>query len=110
MILSGGEVVYSTEVEQVLHELPVVLEAAVVPRPDERLGECVHAVVALHRGGTATADELIAFCRERLAHYKCPRTGLQEVGKFRPTANFPRSACLGFYVTRAQLIVLCHDR
>jgi acyl-CoA synthetase (AMP-forming)/AMP-acid ligase II len=73
VILSGGELVYSTEVEHVLSEHPAVLEVAVVPRPDERLGERVHAVVAPRPGTEPGADELVAYCRARLAHYKCPK-------------------------------------
>ena len=73
VILTGGELVYSTEVEHVLAAHSAVLEAAVVGMADERLGEAVHAVVVPRPGADATADELIAACRETLAHYKCPR-------------------------------------
>jgi long-chain acyl-CoA synthetase len=73
MIVSGGENVYSTEVEEVLYQHPGVLEAAVFGVPDAQWGEAVHAVVVLRPGqdiGTAT---LIAFCRERIAGYKVPK-------------------------------------
>ena len=73
MILTGGENVYSTEVEHVLYAHPSVLEAAVFGVPDERFGESVRAAVVLRPGCAADAAELIAFCRERLTHYKCPR-------------------------------------
>jgi acyl-CoA synthetase (AMP-forming)/AMP-acid ligase II len=74
VILTGGELVYSTEIENVIYEHPAVLEAAVVGVADERLGESVHAVVVLKPDHNATPDELINHCREQLAHYKCPRS------------------------------------
>jgi fatty-acyl-CoA synthase len=73
MIITGGEKVYSTEVEHVLYEHPAVLEAAVFGAPDELWGESVRAAVALRAGAGATEEELIDFCRARLTHYKCPR-------------------------------------
>lgn len=74
MIITGGENVYSPEVERVLSEHPALLEVAVVGRPDETWGESVHAVVALRPDAAATAEEIIAFSRDHLAHYKCPRS------------------------------------
>ncbi|SHH63700.1 Acyl-CoA synthetase (AMP-forming)/AMP-acid ligase II [Jatrophihabitans endophyticus] len=74
MIISGGENVYSPEVERVLAEHPAVLEVAVIGVPDERWGEVVKAVVGLRPGATATEDELIAHCRASLARFKCPRS------------------------------------
>lgn len=74
MIITGGENVYSPEVERVLSEHPAVLEVAVIGVPDERWGEAVKAVVALREGASATGEELIAFARERLAHFKCPKS------------------------------------
>jgi acyl-CoA synthetase (AMP-forming)/AMP-acid ligase II len=74
MIITGGENVYSTEVEHVLYRHPAVLEAAVIGLPDERWGEAVHAVVALRPGAAAGERELIDFCRGELAHFKCPRS------------------------------------
>ena len=74
MIISGGENIYSPEVERVLSEHPAVMEVAIVGIPDEKWGESVKAFIALHEGASATPDELIAFARERLAHYKCPKT------------------------------------
>jgi fatty-acyl-CoA synthase len=71
MYISGGENVYPAEVEAVLHEHPAVVEAAVVGRPDERWGEvCVAFVVVREE---ATADELIEYCRGRLARFKVPK-------------------------------------
>jgi acyl-CoA synthetase (AMP-forming)/AMP-acid ligase II len=72
MIISGGENIYSPEVERVLAEHPAVLECAAVGVPDERWGEAVRAYVALRPGAAATEADIIEFCRERLAHYKCP--------------------------------------
>ncbi len=74
IIISGGENISSLEVEETLFRHPAVLEAAVVARPDERWGEVPHAFVTLREGaGVVTAEEIIAFCRARLAHFKCPR-------------------------------------
>ncbi|MDN7123177.1 long-chain-fatty-acid--CoA ligase [Nocardioides sp. ChNu-153] len=74
MIISGGENIYSPEVERVLAEHPAVLECAVIGVPDDRWGETVKAVVALKPGTEATEQEIVDFCRERLAHFKCPRS------------------------------------
>jgi fatty-acyl-CoA synthase len=71
MFISGGENVYPAEVEAVLHEHPHVREAAVVGVPDETWGEAGAAYVALDE--TVTVDELLAFCRERLARFKVPK-------------------------------------
>jgi fatty-acyl-CoA synthase len=73
IIISGGENISSIEVESVLYKHPAVLAAAVVAKPDDRWGETPCAFVELKDGRNATAEELIAFCRERLAHFKCPR-------------------------------------
>ncbi|HSA39280.1 MAG TPA: long-chain-fatty-acid--CoA ligase [Mycobacterium sp.] len=75
MIISGGENIYSLEVERALAEHPAVLEVAVFGVPDEKWGEAVHAAVALapDSASSTTAAELIGWCRDRLAHYKCPK-------------------------------------
>ncbi|MDY0000287.1 MAG: long-chain-fatty-acid--CoA ligase [Polyangia bacterium] len=73
MIISGGENIYSTEVEHALYEHDAVLEAAVVGVPDERWGEVVLAAVVLRPGREASSEELRAFCRQRLAGYKTPK-------------------------------------
>lgn len=73
MILTGGENVYSTEVESALYEHAAVLEAAAYGAPDERWGERVCAAVVLRPGARADAAELVEFCRARLAGYKLPR-------------------------------------
>ena len=74
MIVTGGENVYSTEVEAVLYEHPSIKEAAVIPIPDRDWGEAVHACIAVRDGKQVTAEELEEFCRERLANYKVPRS------------------------------------
>jgi acyl-CoA synthetase (AMP-forming)/AMP-acid ligase II len=74
MIISGGENIYSPEVERVLAEHPAVMEVAVIGVPDDRWGESVKAVVSLHPDAEATEGELIGFCREHLARFKCPKT------------------------------------
>jgi long-chain acyl-CoA synthetase len=74
MIISGGENIYSREVEEVLYTHPSILEAAVVGVPDEKWGESVKAVVVLKQGAGASEEEIIDFCKERLASYKKPRS------------------------------------
>jgi len=74
IIISGGENISTIEVEGVLYRHPAVLEAAVVARPDEKWGETPCAFVTLRDGATASAEDIIAFCRRHLAHFKCPRT------------------------------------
>jgi len=75
VIISGGENISSIEVEDVLYRHPAVLEAAVVARPDKKWGETPCAFIALKEGaGAVSAEEIIAFCRDNMAHYKIPRT------------------------------------
>jgi fatty-acyl-CoA synthase len=74
IIISGGENISTIEVESVLYRHPAVLEAAVVARPDEKWGETPCAFVTLKPGGAEDAEAIIAFCRERMAHFKAPRT------------------------------------
>jgi fatty-acyl-CoA synthase len=78
IIISGGENISTIEVEDVLYRHPSVVEAAVVARPDPMWGETPCAFVTLKPEASATADEIIAFCREHLAHFKAPRTVLFE--------------------------------
>jgi fatty-acyl-CoA synthase len=74
IIISGGENISSLEVEEVLYQHPAVMEAAVVARPDERWGETPQAFVTLKPGAQAVSEtDIIAWCRDRLAHFKCPR-------------------------------------
>lgn len=74
MIISGGENIYSREVEEVLYMHPAVLEAAVIGVPDDKWGESVRAIVVLKPGVTAAEAEIIAFCKDHLASYKKPRS------------------------------------
>jgi len=74
IIISGGENISSIEIEDVLYRHPAVLEAAVAARPDERWGETPCAFVTLKEGAQASEDDIIAFCRDNLAHFKAPRS------------------------------------
>jgi long-chain acyl-CoA synthetase len=74
MIIRGGYNVYPREIEEVLYEHPAVSEAAVIGVPDDSLGEEVAAIVVLKEGADASADDLRAFAKERVAAYKYPRT------------------------------------
>ncbi|HLN10686.1 MAG TPA: acyl-CoA synthetase [Xanthobacteraceae bacterium] len=73
IIISGGENISSIEVEDALFRHPAVQAAAVVAKPDDKWGETPCAFVELKPGASATADELVAWCRKHLASYKCPR-------------------------------------
>jgi fatty-acyl-CoA synthase len=83
VIISGGENISSLEVEGVLLRHPAVQEAAIVGLPHEKWGEAPHAYVVLKAGATATEQELIQLCRDRLAHFKAPHsvTFVQELPK-----------------------------
>ncbi len=72
MIISGGENIYPAEVENALFSHPAIADCAVIGVPSERWGETVKAIVVPRPGHTIEEAEVIAFCRERLAHYKCP--------------------------------------
>jgi long-chain acyl-CoA synthetase len=74
MIISGGENVYSVEVENAVTQHPAVAQCAVIGIPNERWGEQVHAVVVTRSGATVSAEELIEFCKTLIAGYKCPRS------------------------------------
>ena len=88
MIISGGENIYSVEVERALTDHPAVGDAAVFGVPDDKWGESVKAVVELSPGREATAEELIAWCKDKLAGYKCPRSvDIMEVLPRNPTGK-----------------------
>ena len=72
MIVSGGENVYPREVEEVLYRHPAIAESAVIGVPDEKWGEAVKAVVVLKQGESATAEQIVDFCKEKLGGYKRP--------------------------------------
>jgi len=86
VIISGGENISSVEVEGTLLHHPAVAEVAVVGLPSEKWGETPHAFVVLMAGASATEDELIAFVRDRIAHYKAPR-GITFVAELPKTAT-----------------------
>jgi len=73
VIISGGENISSVEVEGCLLQHPAIHEVAVIGRPSEKWGESPHAFIVLRAGATVSTDELRAFVRERLAHFKCPQ-------------------------------------
>ena len=75
IIISGGENISTIEVESVLYRHPAVLEAGVVASPDEKWGETPCAFITLKEGDQTTEEEIIAFCRENLAHFKVPQDG-----------------------------------
>ena len=87
MIISGGENVYPSEVEGVLGAHPKVKDVAVIGVPHDKWGECVQAVVVLHAGQRASQEELLDWCRDRLAGYKRPRSVL-----FVADGEMPRTA------------------
>jgi fatty-acyl-CoA synthase len=74
IIISGGENISTIEVEGVLYRHPSVLEAGVVARPDAKWGETVCAFITLKEGETTSAEDIIAFCRDNMAHFKVPQT------------------------------------
>jgi acyl-CoA synthetase (AMP-forming)/AMP-acid ligase II len=98
VIVTGAENVSSIEVEDHLRSHPDVIEAAVIGVPHERWGETVKGLVVLREGGEATEADLIAFCRDRMAHFKCPtsvevrdalpRTATGKIQKFRLRAPY----------------------
>ncbi|MCK9284009.1 MAG: long-chain-fatty-acid--CoA ligase [Rhodocyclaceae bacterium] len=74
LVISGGENIYPAEVENVIASHPAVADVAIIGVPDPTWGEAVKACVVLKPGAAAEADEIIAFARARIAHYKCPKS------------------------------------
>ena len=74
MIISGGENVYSTEVENAVYQHPAVAQCAVIGVPDDKWGERVHAIVVKKEGADCTAEDIMKHCRELIADFKCPRS------------------------------------
>ncbi len=92
-IISGGVNIYPREVEDCLLEHPDVADAAVFGLPDDDFGERVHAVVEPRPGRTPDAAALIEWCRERIAHYKCPRSlDLRESLPRQPTGKLMKAS------------------
>jgi len=102
VIISGGENISSVEVEGTLLRHPAVQEAAIVGLPHEKWGEAPHAFIVLREGGDATGEELVAFVRDRLAHFKAPhgvtfvtelpKTATGKIQKFVLRSNAPNLA------------------
>ncbi len=74
MIKSGGENIYPAEVEDLMHDHPNIAEAALIPVPDPKWGEVSRAIVVLKPGAGMTEADLIEWLRERMAHYKVPKS------------------------------------
>jgi long-chain acyl-CoA synthetase len=74
MIITGGENVYSAEVENTIMQFPGLLECAVIGVPSNKWGEAVHAFVVVREGVEVREDEIIEFCRTQISSFKCPRT------------------------------------
>jgi len=74
MIITGGENVYSAEVENAIMQYPGLAECAVIGIPDTKWGEAVHAIVVPREGESPDGQAIIEHCRELIAHYKCPHT------------------------------------
>jgi acyl-CoA synthetase (AMP-forming)/AMP-acid ligase II len=74
LIISGGENIYSTEVEHVIYQHPAVAMCAVIGIPDEKWGEAIHAIIVPRAGQTLSDAGIITFCRQYIAGYKCPRS------------------------------------
>ena len=74
MIISGGENIYPTEIDDLLSKHPKILQAAVIGIPDEKWGEAVKAVVVKQPGSELTEGEVVAYCKQHLAGYKCPKS------------------------------------
>jgi long-chain acyl-CoA synthetase len=74
LIISGGENIYSAEVEHVIYQHPAVAMCAVIGIPDEKWGEAVYAIVVVRQGQSLDDGEIITYCREHIAGYKCPRS------------------------------------
>lgn len=99
LIVTGGENVYPAEVENVLPRHPAIAEVTVIGVPDDRWGETPKALVVLQPGAMATAGELIAYSRDRLAHFKCP-TSVEFVESLPKTPSgrvLRRSFCAAYW-------------
>jgi fatty-acyl-CoA synthase len=87
MIISGGENIYPSEVEEMLGAHPQVKDVAVIGLPDEKWSERVHAVIVLHDEGAVSEADILAWCRDRIAGYKRPRSA-----SFMREEDMPRTA------------------
>jgi acyl-CoA synthetase (AMP-forming)/AMP-acid ligase II len=87
MIISGGENIYPSEIENILGRYPGVKDVAVVGLPHEKWGESVHAVIVMHPGRNAAAKDVLDWCRDKMAGYKRPRSVT-----FMAESEMPRTA------------------
>jgi long-chain acyl-CoA synthetase len=99
MIIRGGENIYPREIDEVLYEHPKVRDAATVGVPHDKYGEDVRSFIVLKEGQTATEQELLDYCQERLAFYKCPKeiTFIDEIPKG-PSGKLLRRKLIEMYV------------
>ncbi|MBU2608282.1 MAG: AMP-binding protein, partial [Chloroflexi bacterium] len=74
LIVSGGNTIYPSEIEEVIYQHPSIVEAAIIGVPDDKLGEVPLAVVVVRKEDNATADDILAFCQQKLPDYACPRS------------------------------------
>jgi acyl-CoA synthetase (AMP-forming)/AMP-acid ligase II len=74
MIISGGENIYPREVENCVFQHQAIADCGVIGIPSEKWGEAIHAVIVLKKDAEVTEEELIAHCRDHIAHYKCPKS------------------------------------
>ena len=105
MITSGGENIYPVEIEDVLHDHPKIDDAAVIGAPDERLVEIVMAIVQLKDGETMTEEEVIEFCKTKLALYKVPRKVVFGDVLRNPTGKIMKPALREKYTGRKEAFV-----
>ncbi len=105
MITSGGENIYPVEIEDVLHDHPKIDDAAVIGAPDERLVEIVMAIVQLKNGETMTEEEVIEFCKTKLALYKVPRKVVFGDVLRNPTGKIMKPALREKYTGRKEAFV-----
>jgi acyl-CoA synthetase (AMP-forming)/AMP-acid ligase II len=87
MIISGGENIYPSEIENIVGRYPGVKDVAVVGIPHEKWGESVHAVIVMHPGRNAVENDVLDWCRDKMAGYKRPRSI-----SFMAEADIPRTA------------------
>jgi fatty-acyl-CoA synthase len=92
IIISGAENIPTLEIESVLYRHPAVMEAAVVAKPDDKWGETPCAFIELKPGATATEAEIIAYCRDNMAHYKAPKAVVFEPLPRTPTGKIQKFA------------------
>ena len=102
MVVSGGSNIYPAEVENALYGHPAIADVAVIGVPDQRWGEAVKAVVVRQHGAAVTEAELIAYARERIAHYKAPKSvDFVDALPRNPSGQDPQAGAAGALLGRA---------